>query len=271
VGDPVDWEDWGLDWSIGISGRRACLKSLRQSDSRVRGRSELDAVNRGYKTGIEVDWCGGRRCRSSTLLSSTSRLSGGTGGETRLEVHDRRRLSGLSGIADSHASHGTWTSRHGKACGDEVCVGWTAWKVRNQRRVVAGHDVFVVFLVVALLVRDVAELTGSALNSAVCVAECAGSGCLSSVRCRERTVDWVEVVVVFREHGVGFYGAELGDVDAIRDSWLVKVDTLDIMVSQEDEESRDPKTYPYPDPMELSSLICVSTPANCEAKAVSCI
>lgn len=177
-------------------------------------------------------------------MSITSHLSGGIGRETRLEVHDRGCVSWLSRVADSHACHSAWTSRQGKACGDEVRGGRTAWIARQQRAVIGSHDVFIVLFIVALIVRDMAELTESPLDVVVCVVECAGSNCASSVGCREWTVSWVEVVVVFGEHGVSFNGAELVDVDAIGHSWLVVVDAIDVVLSQKNKERRDTNTHP---------------------------
>jgi hypothetical protein len=196
-------------------------------------------VDRSCKTGVKSAWCGGAEGRSSTLVSRTSHLSDDSSREMRLEVHDGRRQSGLSRIADSHACDGAWTSRNGKACGDEVCVGRTAWIARHQRSVIGSHDVFIVLFVVALIIRDMAELTGSPLDVVVCVVVCAGS-----VGCRESAVSWVEVVIVFGEHGIGFYGSELGNVNAIRTNWLEEVDTIDLVVSQKHEGIVESKTHP---------------------------
>jgi hypothetical protein len=115
---------------------------------------------------------------------------------------------------------------------------------RHQKSFVAGHDVFIVFLVVALDVRNVAELSLSPLNIVVPAVMSAGSNRLSSVGSRERTVGWAEVVVVFGEHGIGFYGTELGNVNAIRTNWLEEVDTIDLVVSQKHEGIVESKTHP---------------------------
>jgi hypothetical protein len=169
VGDPVGWEDWRGDGSVGVRRRQVFSEFLRYDGGRNRSGSALEGVDHGCKTGVEAVDCVGWRGSSSTCVGMITHLSDSLSRGTRTSTDDRRCLSGPSGIADGHACNGTWTSRYGKARSEEVGVGRAAVIARHQRRFVGSHDGFIVLLGVTLDVRHVAVLTRSPLNVVVSV------------------------------------------------------------------------------------------------------
>lgn len=145
-------------------------------------------------------------------------------------------------VADSHACEGAWTSSSVKGCSKEVLIGSGAWVARNQRCVVSSHDALVVFLVVAFIARHMAELEWSPLN--VVDIKAGGSNCGSSIGWRERTVSWVEVVVVLGEHHVGFDGVDFVRVNTVSTGWLGQIGTVSVW-SAKNQTQEDSTTHRY--------------------------